>query len=416
MVLTSPQDVKSSNSTIESVNKPISPLDPEDAEWNKENSVTNEDECCNSSSAVGTRNRNPEPSPTMFSDANELEEKDEQNQLAGNDEKTGDKSKPVGRRILSRKSKLVLLAFTTFMLSMLPFQESSHVLVQPGPLFGVELTSLGGSQPVVAADTWSFTTISVKRLNWLELTLEQIRNPDDVFPSAGTSSQPAATSQMAAAKMTAAAVADYLLYNLSTPTSWVITSLLKDAPAADYGLLVNDRITAANGEQINSVGELRKILDAGSVRLKILRGRESIEVVVDVSDRGVLGVELAPVGLPQRIDPDSIRTEDVGGGSAGLMFTLALLDSNSDGDLSGGSKIAGTGTINPDGTVGPIVGASYKFIAAEAAGVEVFFVPSTLRSQLPKTSKVEIVAVDDVVDAVRWLCEHGGSSPELCRK
>jgi PDZ domain-containing protein len=196
----------------------------------------------------------------------------------------------------------------------------------------------------------------------------------------------------------------------------VITSLLKDAPAADYGLLVNDRITAANGEQINSVGELRKILDAGSVRLKILRGRESIEVVVDVSDRGVLGVELAPVGLPQRIDPDSIRTEDVGGGSAGLMFTLALLDSNSDGDLSGGSKIAGTGTINPDGTVGPIVGASYKFIAAEAAGVEVFFVPSTLRSQLPKTSKVEIVAVDDVVDAVRWLCEHGGSSPELCRK
>ena len=396
--------------------EPNSPKEPKIGGSIQENSTTNADDCYGERSQVETQQNGIDSSPKPPTTGNELNEQDDNTQRVSSDALTVGGAKPVGQYIIGRKSKLVLLAFATFMLSMLPMQESSHVLVQPGPLFGVELKSLEDTQPVVAADTWSFTTISVKRLNWFELTLEQIRNPDDVYPSAGTSSQPAATSQMAAAKMTAAAVADYLLYNLSNPTSWVITSLLKEAPAAKYGLLVNDRITAANNEQINSVGDLRKILDAGRVRLEILRGTERIEVVVDVSGRGVLGVELAPVGLPQRIDPDSIRTEDVGGGSAGLMFTLALLDNNSDGDLSGGKKIAGTGTINPDGTVGPIVGASYKFIAAEASGVEVFFVPSTLRDQLPKNSKIEIVPVEDVADAVRWLCEHGGSSPQLCRK
>jgi len=398
------------------VKEPNSSIDPKDGGANHENSTTDADNNYTGSSLVETQNNRKESLLKPPSAGNELNVQDNDTQRVSTDALTVGGAKPFGQQILGRKSKLILLAFATFMLSMLPMQESSHVLVQPGPLFGVELKSLEDTKPVVAADTWSFTTISVKRLNWLELTLEQIRNPDDVYPSAGTASQPAATSQMAAAKMTAAAVADYLLYNLSSPTSWVITSLLKEAPATKYGLLVNDRITAANNEQINSVGDLRKILDAGRVRLEILRGTESIEVVVDVSGRGVLGVELAPVGLPQRIDPDSIRTEDVGGGSAGLMFTLALLDNNSDGDLSGGKKIAGTGTINPDGTVGPIVGASYKFIAAEASGVEVFFVPSTLRDQLPKNSKIEIVPVEDVGDAVRWLCEHGGSSPQLCRK
>ena len=320
-----------------------------------------------------------------------------------------------GRRLLGRRSKIFLLAFVAAMLGILPFQQSSYVLVQPGPVLGIEFTSGAGAEPPAAADTWSFTTIAVKRLNWLELTIEQLRNPANVFPSAGTSSQPAATAQMAAAKLTAAGVADYLLYNLSTPTSWVITSLIPGTAAARYGLEVNDRIVAANGEQIDSVGELRSLLDAAPVTLQILRGKQTVQITVDVEGRGVLGVELAPVGLPQRIDAESIRTEDVGGGSAGLMFTLALLDNNSEGDLSGGKKIAGTGTINPDGTVGPIVGASYKFEAAEEAGVGVFFVPTTLRDQLPDHSKVEIVPVDDVVDAVRWLCAHGGRSPQLCR-
>ena len=415
MVMFGYQDEQQKHSTVVLMKKRISKVNPENCEDNLENTTNFEIGCTDGEDGVDTPDQKLEGSSEPFSKTLELGAREEVIHLISGEILLEAENKPVGRKMLGRKSKLALLAFATFMLSTIPLRESSHVFVQPGPLFGVELASIKDSNPNVAADTWSFTTISVKRLNWLELTLEQIRNPDDVFPSAGTSSQPAATSQMAASKMTAAAVADYLLYNLSTPASWVITGLIEDEPAIEYGLLVNDRIIAANGEQINSVGNLRTILKTGPVQLKILRGTKSIEFVVDVSDRGVLGIELAPVGLPQRIDPDSIKTEDVGGGSAGLMFTLALLDSNSDGDLSGGRKIAGTGTINPDGTVGAIVGVSYKFIAAEAAGVEVFFVPSSLRDQLPKISKVEIVAVNDVVDAVKWLCENGGSSPELCR-
>ena len=315
---------------------------------------------------------------------------------------------------IGKGSARALLVMVILSLSFVPFKQSSYVLVQPGPVFSVDLRSSNNDDPAVKNGTWSFTTISVKRLNWLELTLEQLRNPADVFPSSGASGGSSASAEMSAAKLTAAAVADFLLFNLSTPTSWMVTSVIEGSTAERMGLLENDRIMKANGETLRSVALLRQILRQGSVTLTILRGSESIDINVNVPNNEILGVQLTPIGLPQRVDGDAIRTEDVGGGSAGLMFTLALLDHNSSGDLSGGRRIAGTGTINPDGTVGPIIGVTYKYRAAVQSGANVFFVPSSLADELPNKSDIQIVPVDDVADAVLWLCANGGNSPELC--
>ncbi|MDK1473805.1 S16 family serine protease [Streptomyces sp. 549] len=85
-------------------------------------------------------------------------------------------------------------------------------------------------------------------------------------------------------------------------------------------------------------------------------------------------LELSPDEVEVRL-----RLEDVGGPSAGLMFTLGVIDKlegdGSGGDLTGGRTVAGTGTIKADGTVGPVGGVPLKTQAARRDGATVFLVP-----------------------------------------
>lgn len=95
----------------------------------------------------------------------------------------------------------------------------------------------------------------------------------------------------------------------------------------------------------------------------------------DDSSRAMLGVSLEtrPVfTFPFDVEIDSGR---VGGPSAGLAFTLAILDRITAGDLTGDNKVAVTGTIGLDGTVGPVGGVSQKTEAAIRAGATAFLVP-----------------------------------------
>jgi PDZ domain-containing protein len=74
-----------------------------------------------------------------------------------------------------------------------------------------------------------------------------------------------------------------------------------------------------------------------------------------------------------------LKLADVGGPSAGLMFTLGIIDlingNGKGGDLTGGRRIAGTGTITPDGTVGAVGGVQLKEQAARRDGATAFLVP-----------------------------------------
>jgi PDZ domain-containing protein len=77
--------------------------------------------------------------------------------------------------------------------------------------------------------------------------------------------------------------------------------------------------------------------------------------------------------LPIDVDVDS---RNIGGPSAGMMYTIALLDLLTEEDLTGGHRIAGTGTIRFDETVGAIGGVRQKVFAARAIGAEIVFVPA----------------------------------------
>ncbi len=115
----------------------------------------------------------------------------------------------------------------------------------------------------------------------------------------------------------------------------------------------------------------------------------------------------------------SLRLADVGGPSAGLLFSLGVIDKidgdGSGGGLTGGRTIAGTGTIKADGTVGPVGGVPLKTKAAKRDGASVFLVPKAecadAEAELPKGLRlVPVTDLDGALDALKAL-KSGGRVP-----
>ncbi|GAA2396473.1 hypothetical protein GCM10010420_22740 [Streptomyces glaucosporus] len=107
-----------------------------------------------------------------------------------------------------------------------------------------------------------------------------------------------------------------------------------------------------------------------------------------------------------------LRLEDVGGPSAGLVFALGIVDKLDGEDLTGGRTIAGTGTIDRAGKVGPVGGVPLKTQAARRDGATVFLVPEaecgTAREELPDGLRlVPVATLDGALDALRALREGG---------
>src|SRR5699024_11147439 len=88
----------------------------------------------------------------------------------------------------------------------------------------------------------------------------------------------------------------------------------------------------------------------------------------------LLGISMTSV--PVSDTEVTYNLEDIGGPSAGLMFSLAVVDKLSPGPLNGGKFVAGSGTIAEDGSVGPIGGIAHKVRAAKEAGAEILLAPT----------------------------------------
>jgi PDZ domain-containing protein len=124
-----------------------------------------------------------------------------------------------------------------------------------------------------------------------------------------------------------------------------------------------------------------------------------------------------------RADEDikvSLKLADVGGPSAGLLFSLGIIDKlegdGSGGDLTGGRTVAGTGTIEADGTVGAVGGVELKTQAARRDGATVFLVPkdecSEAKAELPKGLRlIPVTTLKGAVDSLVALESGKGSVP-----
>ncbi len=212
---------------------------------------------------------------------------------------------------------------------------------------------------------------------------------------------------------------------LRLPTSVVVGEIVAGSPSAGT-LMVGDQLLEVADRPIRSVRDLHDAL-AGThpgqqVGVRFQRSDLPAQDAVvtlgaraDDSRQGLLGV--APLARPADDDEIVISLSDIGGPSAGLMFALAVVDKLTPGELTGGTFIAGTGAIQPDGVVIPIRGVPFKMRAAREAGATVFLVPAANCEEARSTRPdgLRLVKVEGLADAVAHLDTlRAGGTPPTC--
>jgi Lon-like protease len=177
-----------------------------------------------------------------------------------------------------------------------------------------------------------------------------------------------------------------------------------------------DVITSLNDIPIQTpsdlIGQVKVQQTLDAVKLEVLRDQTKMEIMVPLmapaspSDTPKIGVSVESAGFDFKPPfPISITTQKIGGGpSAGLMFTLTVYNALSPNDLTGGRKIAGTGTINLDGTVGPIGGVKQKVAAAEAVGASYFLCPvENYNDALSVARHIKVIKIGTAQQAIEFL-------------
>jgi Lon-like protease len=188
-----------------------------------------------------------------------------------------------------------------------------------------------------------------------------------------------------------------------------ITGYASDTPAGEV-LEIGDRIVSLGGTDIATPEDLSGALEGSgpgdSVTVVVERDGERLDFDIELDafeedpERPFIGIVVRQ--LPYWIDIDS---GIVGGPSAGMMYSLAIIDVLTAGDLTQGRVVAGTGTVDPDGNVGSIGGVRQKVVAAEAAGAEYMLVPAGNHEDAltaPRES-MELVSVETVDEALAFL-------------
>lgn len=199
--------------------------------------------------------------------------------------------------------------------------------------------------------------------------------------------------------------------------------LTQQSPAQGI-LSPDDIIVAIDGELTTSVDKLvaviRKRKPGDVVTLQVHNSstgeREERNITLGThpepdANYGFVGI----IGLYDNFDimpmdfGIEITTGEIGGPSAGVAFTIAILDVLTPGELTGGLNIAATGTISLDGQVGNVGGARQKTVAAAKSGADVFIVPNALLPEvLDVAGAMPVEGVDTLEDVLEVLSEYGG--------
>lgn len=158
------------------------------------------------------------------------------------------------------------------------------------------------------------------------------------------------------------------------------------------------------------VYEMTQITPGDAVSLRVKRAERELEIVVPTillpeEKRAIVGILVETAGYAADIPLDiEIDVNDVSGPSAGLMFSLEILNQMSHSDLTHGFTVAGTGTIRGDGTVGPVGGVKQKVYAAESSGADVFLVPcDNATDALEVATNLRVLPISSLEDAIERL-------------
>lgn len=218
---------------------------------------------------------------------------------------------------------------------------------------------------------------------------------------------------------TAATIA--ALRHLGRPTSLVVADVVPDGPSQDV-LQFEDEILSIGGTPVGTTADVLEIMsetDPGTVLpIEIRRGdrTETVEVTVGEHPQrasiGYLGITPTVINVDDDLEI-TYNVGSIGGPSAGLMLSLALIDKLSEGELTHGLFIAGTGTIDDGGQVGSIGGVVHKTKAAAEAGATVFLVPegNCAEAAADAPDGLDLVKVTDLDSALDALDAIGDGRP-----
>lgn len=303
-----------------------------------------------------------------------------------------------------RGSRLAAVVLTVLFLLVavaagLTFVRVPYVILSPGPatnilgsIDGTPVLAVKGAKTYPTSGALDFTTVAfaggpghkvtVYDLldAWLRPDVDAV--PEEYyFPPDTTEQQVEAenTEMMNQSQVVAAATALRAL-GRTVPTTVLIGDVPTDGPSA--GLLEKgDVVVSIDGVAAGDPSAVRAAVQkhAAGDLVRVVVDRSGIRRSVDVRTREVQGQPVIGIVMSLRYDLPvdvTLSTGRVGGPSAGLMFTLAIYDALTPGPLTGGQRIAGTGTIEDGGQVGPISGIRQKLVGAKEAGARWFLAPA----------------------------------------
>ncbi|MCX3060236.1 YlbL family protein [Streptomyces beihaiensis] len=222
--------------------------------------------------------------------------------------------------------------------------------------------------------------------------------------------------------------------------SWVIVSTVVKGGAAQGKLHAGDVIKAVDGTKVTQPDDVAKLVtkhkpgervtftvvpvkeaDAAEKEHRQPTRTENVTMTTKKAEdgRAIVGIQAGTDHtFPFKID---IKLADVGGPSAGLMFSLGIVDKLTATDLTGGKFVAGTGTIDDNGKVGPIGGIGMKTIGARRKGAQYFLTPKENCAEAAKGTPdgltlVKVGTIDDALAALKDIRSGDTSALPTCGK
>ncbi|RNI21084.1 YlbL family protein [Flexivirga caeni] len=337
------------------------------------------------------------------------------------------------RRLSGKNIALLVIAIVVIVaIAALNLIHVPKVILRPGPVTntlgtagGKPVIEISGARTYPATGSLDFTTVSmaggpqypVSIMEWLKAKYfddDAEIDPESMWFQKGVTSQQVqqqSTSEMTNSQQTAEVVA-MRAAGVTVPETITVVELQQGAPATGK-LLPKDQLVTVNGAKVTdltSISTAMSKVHAGAVvPVTVMRGGKRVDLRVPTGkgqDGGaVFGIAIAPsYKFPYQV---KVNAGNVGGPSAGTMFTLAIYDLLTSGSLTGGKKIAGTGTMSEDGSVGPIGGIRQKMLGAKRAGAQFFLAPVSdcqeAVGHIP--AGLTVIKINDFSDALAMLKE-----------
>jgi len=325
-----------------------------------------------------------------------------------------------------KKNKLLKITLITYTFLIFPFgfAKSDYYFMSPGPPYqwnieieNVETYEYDGNlyQLTVRRDEANYFVYAWARLNsQIDLYPREVILPDGVTPQ--ELSEISIQNMVTSENVAIAVALDSLDYEIESEGDGVlVVGLLDDSPVKDK-LIKNDLIISINNELVRSASEFISMLrtyEIGDiVNIGLIRNEQELTIEtkliehVEYENEPMVGF-LASTPNQQFIFPFEvdIKTGNVGGPSAGMMMALNVYNLLTEDDITNGKKIAGTGTIEIDGSIGPVGGVKQKVIAAKRANAGLILVPTANYEEASvfADDNTQIVAVDSFDNALNVI-------------